>query len=592
MKHFQWILLILLTTLSCLRENDYDYPLIQTGQVTDIDSTGAVFHARITESGKTDILEYGFVWSLTENPDLNSSYIHVTDIPHTGSVSIRIKSDLISDTIYFVRAFARTENYKVYGKTVIFRSKGSFAPVIFDFNPKEGSDGTQVIITGNGFSNSLSGNLVKFGKAAAIVDEASSDKLIVTLPSDLKVSGSVNISVETGKKLHISDSKFKLTGCDILCFEPKELIGGDIIRVKAENFSAGLANNSIRIGDKEAKIAGINNDTIYAYIPFDASIGNNEVSLTSNGKSCYLSNLVVKNPWKIIDNSSMIIDYPGYGEAGEVGFAIGNEGYLGLGTLTKNMWKFGPDNFNWTMGSPELPTGERLYGVAFSAGGKGYVCFGYGDHFYNDMYEFDPIRNTWTKKADFPGDGRERPVSLVIGDKAYLGLGSNIGSPVLKDFWEYDTRLDQWTRLADYPGNDGVEPVGFEVNNIAYIGMTCDQSYNNGPNDFWEYEPLTNAWTRIADFPGSIRYRSTGFSIGQSGFVGSGERNGAWLNDFWRYDVKRNKWIRIADIPQEVPFDGTRQTLSFVINDYGYICSGIFSGYNLIEFDPNGYPNE
>lgn len=181
---------------------------------------------------------------------------------------------------------------------------------------------------------------------------------------------------------------------------------------------------------------------------------------------------------------------------------------------------------------------------------------------------------------------------MVIGDKAYLGLGSNIGSPVLKDFWEYDTSLDQWTRLADYPGNDGVEPAGFAVNNIAYIGKTCDQYYSNGPNDFWQYEPSSNAWTRIADFPGSIRYRSTGFSIGEYGYVGSGEKNGAWLNDFWRFDVKRNNWIRIADIPPEVPYDGTRESVSFVINNKGYICSGIFSGYNLIEFEPNGYPNE
>ena len=77
---------------------------------------------------------------------------------------------------------------------------------------------------------------MKFGKASAVVNEASSDKLIVSLPSDLKVSGSVNISIETAKKLHISDSKFKLTGCDILSFEPKELIGGDIIRVTSRKF--------------------------------------------------------------------------------------------------------------------------------------------------------------------------------------------------------------------------------------------------------------------------------------------------------------------------------------------------------------------
>ncbi len=191
MKSIKCIFILLLIILSCCEPKDFVYPLIQTGEVTGIDSTGAVFHASITAAGKENIIEYGFVWDLKENPDLNSSKIAVDGPVSNGKINIKISSDLLPDTIYYVRAFASNSGYTTYGRVVKFKSAGSLVPMILDFNPTEGAGGTVVTINGRNFSSSITGNVVKFGKATAIITEASSDKLVVSLPVNLSVAGQV-----------------------------------------------------------------------------------------------------------------------------------------------------------------------------------------------------------------------------------------------------------------------------------------------------------------------------------------------------------------------------------------------------------------
>jgi N-acetylneuraminic acid mutarotase len=579
MKSINLIFIVFLTILSCSEQNEFVYPLIQTGEVTDIDITGAVFHASITDLGKGNILEYGFVWGLTGIPDLKSSKIGLNGPVENGILNLKISSDLLPDTIYYVRAFARNETYTTYGKVVTFRSTGSLAPEILDFNPKEGAEGTLVTINGKNFSGGISGNKVKFGKATAIVAEASFDKLTVSLPSDLKVSGRVNIFVETANKIARSGSTFNLLGCNILNISPGSLIGGDIIRVKTENLSSDLLSNSLKIGDKESELAGISDDTLFAYVPYNVKSGNNEVSLSVNGKTCYSSDsLLIRNPWVAVTTDMSV------GQWGYTGFSIADNGYIVIGS---QLWKLSPGNYNWIR-CAELPGESRDNTVGFSIQGKGYVCFGVGNGiFYNYLYEYDPIENAWSKKTNFPGPGRLNSVAIVIGGKAYLGLGQGADfSNVLRDFWEYDQGNDKWTRITDYPSEWGNETVGFALDNKAYIGLgTGDQIYPS-ERDFWEFDPPSGIWTRLADFPGTVRIMSTGFSIGKFGYMGTGWTNINWgtaLNDFWRFDPENNKWIRLADIP----YGERYASFSFVIGNKGYICAGMVEGYDIIEFNPN-----
>jgi N-acetylneuraminic acid mutarotase len=589
---FPGMLIIGFAVLFCARQNEFDFPLIQTGEVTDIDVTGALFHARITDLSNDNIVEYGFVWSVNENPDVSSSKVTISEAAKTGLISLKVTSDFLAGSAYYVRAYARNNRYITYGKAVKFISKGSLAPVIIDFNPKEGSSSTQVTITGENFSGSLTGNIVKFGNVIAVILEASTDKLIVSLPSDLAVSGVVNIFVKTANQLVKSRSTFNLSGCNILHFEPSVLIGGDIIHLKVENFSSYLLDNTLRIGEIDAEIINISNDTITAYIPYNAVAGSNEISLTSNGRTCYAIDLVtVKNPWKTIESNMAFL------RSAPSGFSIEGNGYVGFGSNPnstmfydpyKDLWEFNSDNITWKK-CADLPEMEREDAASFSIRGKGYICLGnYGGNiFFKDLFEYNPVNDSWTKKSDFPGVDRIGAICVVIGDKAYVGMGIGVGGlGLLRDFWEYDPSFDKWTQMMDYPGTAGNEMVCFSINEKGYIGLGAGNLVYPVQKGFWEYDPLSNKWTQLADFPGTERGYSIGFSIGKFGYIGTGwmvSGYGAALSDFWRYDVDNKRWIRIADIPA----GGRYESVSFVINDRGYICSGIFPEHDLIEFNPN-----
>ena len=75
----------------------------------------------------------------------------------------------------------------------------------------------------------------------------------------------------------------------------------------------------------------------------------------------------------------------------------------------------------------------RYAAVAFSIGTKGYVGTGWDGGLRKDFWEFDPVSNSWTQKADFGGTARSLAVGFSIGTKGYIGTGSDGTSR--KDFW-------------------------------------------------------------------------------------------------------------------------------------------------------------
>src|SRR5262245_29765736 len=102
MRHFSLIwsflnIIFLLLILSCDKDEEFKYALIFTGGVTDIDATGATFHAKITDLSTESIIEYGFVWALYPDPALgNSEKFSMSEAPRVGAFSQRISSTLKS----------------------------------------------------------------------------------------------------------------------------------------------------------------------------------------------------------------------------------------------------------------------------------------------------------------------------------------------------------------------------------------------------------------------------------------------------------------------------------------------------------------
>jgi len=235
---------------------------------------------------------------------------------------------------------------------------------------------------------------------------------------------------------------------------------------------------------------------------------------------------------------------------------------------------------------------KRARALSFALGSRGYICCGEdtAENVLNDLWEYDPGTDSWSQKASLPAPARRDAASFVIGNKAYVGTGmdateSFLGN-VLNDFWEYDPVMNSWTQKANYPGGwaPGVYfATGFAVNGKGYI-CCGKQSASYYSNELWQYDPVLNTWALRAPFPAGVRYAQTSFVVGNYAYVGTGTDENYLVNEFYRYDPVMNQWAQRAPVPTTPRF----AAFGFSIGSKGYITLGSDGGYqdDLYEYDP------
>jgi N-acetylneuraminic acid mutarotase len=269
-------------------------------------------------------------------------------------------------------------------------------------------------------------------------------------------------------------------------------------------------------------------------------------------------------------------------------FSIDGFGYLATGAgnfYNSDVYKYDPSNDSWTQ-LANFPGGPRSFGYAVENNGKAYAGFGLlerpasvGDSVFSDLWEFDPVSNSWTALATFPGQARWHPAMVATPGKIFVGCGGSfIGD--LKDWWEYDINSDVWTKKADLPSFARHHPYFFEINGEAYVGF--GHQGNRIYKDMYRYNPTSETWTAMANLPAQGRVAGTQFSYGGKGYLLSGQgedhRNMA-SGEFWEYDPVANSWTSLP------PHPGTSRWApgSFVIGNTVYFTSGSGFGNSMID---------
>jgi N-acetylneuraminic acid mutarotase len=273
------------------------------------------------------------------------------------------------------------------------------------------------------------------------------------------------------------------------------------------------------------------------------------------------------------------------------GFSIGTKGYIGTGEANntkapywKDFWEYDPLTDSWTQ-KADFGGTARAYAVGFSIGSLGYLGTGLnasGD--LQDFWQYDPSKNKWTQKANFGGVARCCATGFSIGSKGYVGTGHGWPGGVLTnliDFWAYDPATNTWTQKANFIGAGRYAAAGFSIAAKGYLGAGINwvsSSSYTWYKDFYEYDPGTNVWTRKADFGGTARAFAVGFSINSTkGYIGTGNTgtsNEGFKNDFWEYDPANPEtggtWTKKAD------FGGTPRDVpaGFSIGKNGFIGTG------------------
>jgi hypothetical protein len=210
------------------------------------------------------------------------------------------------------------------------------------------------------------------------------------------------------------------------------------------------------------------------------------------------------------------------------GFTIDSKVYIGTGRVgsdyRKDLWEFDLSTNTWSQ-KADFPGNPRHSAVAFSVGGIGYLGFGKTyEGFYGagmDLWAYNNITNVWAaKSSEQSAAGKVNTAGFVIG-KSYYKVGGYCGNWRSNNIVEYNTITDKWLYKKSFPADRALEDaVGFSIDGKGYI-ITGGYSTLPG-NEVWEYDSNLDTWTRKKDFPGLPRKNAMGFAIGSKGYVGGG----------------------------------------------------------------------
>jgi hypothetical protein len=259
-------------------------------------------------------------------------------------------------------------------------------------------------------------------------------------------------------------------------------------------------------------------------------------------------------------------------------FTINGKAYVGMGSnliegdYYNDWWEF--DGTSWIQKAsfPEPESqGETQAG---SANGKGFIGLHNRE---KKWWQYDPVANSWERKADFPGPSRFSHFIISLNDKIYLGGGSGDSGPLL-DFWEYDPVTNLWTEKSPLPqyslggslafSHNGkghtFSRVGTNYSTLSYDPATNEWSaqplsgVTYGLSSDWKlmkfddqavlqayqftrtpllfkFVPETNSLKEFTTNDGAARSTPTTFVINGRGYIGLGYQNG-YLSNFWSFN--------------------------------------------------------
>lgn len=239
-------------------------------------------------------------------------------------------------------------------------------------------------------------------------------------------------------------------------------------------------------------------------------------------------------------------------------FTIGNKAYCGTGNepgfvLDNNFYVLNMDNDTWSGPVAALPVGdERQYAQAFSYGGHGFVMGGIrGPAYFNDLWMYDTLANSWTAQTPLPADGRMGGCAFVINGVAYIVGGRTAARPAISEVWGYDIATGSWTRRNDLPFGARWRASAVSIGNKGYLLFGRDEN-NRFCNELYEYDAATDTWTQVSAFPLPGRNYAALTSFGSDLIAIAGiDTMNTYHNDMWRYTPSSGSWQMLASIPAQ-----------------------------------------
>ena len=234
--------------------------------------------------------------------------------------------------------------------------------------------------------------------------------------------------------------------------------------------------------------------------------------------------------WILSTNSSVV-----NGKIYVIGGTTGNPNSAGATSIVE---AYDPVTDTWTR-KADMPTAR--WGLATSAvNGKIYAIGGNSGGAIGTVEEYNPATDTWIKKADMP-TARSRLAAVVVNGKIYAIRGDGVGDLAVE---EYDPAIDTWIKKADMPTPRFYLAASVVNGKIYAIGGNA-----GGASIVEEYDPSTNTWTKKADIPGRSRFSTSAVNGIIYAFGGSRGGIGGSLATVEAYDPATNTWTVATEMP-------------------------------------------
>lgn len=508
-----------------------DFTIVITKDPTQIDNTGATLNAEIPHWGNQEVTDLGFIWS-----DKRGDYSYsIKDQKNSHTFSLRLSSDLMNDDEISYRAFIKTQHHTVYGNPIQFLSRGSLPPVITDFHPKEGFDGTSVTIKGSNFSRYQAHNQLKVNDIDVNAIYSSKDTIIFIMPLT-SMNGAAEISVLVGDYKVVAKDKFIITGPKISGVSVEAGYSGDAIEIYGTNLFEEGKETKLFWGSTEMAFTEITASRITAIIPPSEELFRNQndnlVLQVGIKKAREGASLTILQAWmrEGIFPYTISLNY-------EV-LTNDHEVYM-IDFIEDNIISYNIEANKWTSVSANMIPGGRYNSICVLKDDYIYKIGGYD---YkpdllesNEVWRFNLNKRDWTRLPDIP-------FSFIKGHHYLLNGNVHIVTSN-QDHLRCDFENGIYEELARAPvkftmswGDPFMRT--FISNNRVFLcaaGQTL------------EYISETNTWINRVNSP-AMKY-SNYYRLKCLTYNGNGYMIDFLRNEMFRYDVIADEWVLVSHIP-------------------------------------------
>lgn len=358
-------------------------------------------------------------------------------------------------------------------------------------------------------------------------------------------------------------------------FQPKFGPVGTRVEITGKNFGLSGKSNTVKFGEYIAQVDSATETKLYVKVPQVKEPEEVNIIVETAGM------LVNSNekfdlyfPWLRLSTTHSI-------NYGSTSFTIADKAYI-INSNTSSGLRFNSSDETWQAFS--LPENAGPYPKAFSISNKGYAVL------ENGFYEYDPVNNIWTQKANFP-DKIERDdytFTMSFDQSGFIGFCYKN-----QKLWSYNPKEDIWTERASFP-EDFTQtsfPVwgsfSFSIENKGYLGVSQSTSVIN---TFWEYDVNSDSWMKKFPLPSDAHGNFASMVVKGEAYVGLGQKfTGCTCdntsNQVWKYNQSSDNWEAYQNNPITIG-----AYASFGLGEKGYVIAGYTKNYDVLneiwEFDP------